>query len=287
MRLLEEPIAAALAYGAGPQNADASADEIVMCFDLGGGTLDVSILRVGGGTAEVLSSAGEPWVGGDDFDIAIATHLAKTDAPLDVSGRRADARSVELRRASCALKEQLTVVKAASIAWPHGGPDKLGLTRDGLESASADVLERMRRPILRACSQAQIALPGAAGGAAARAADNNSMKRVARPSLKGRRIDTVLRVGAASRMPAVGKLLEALVGIPCPISAVKPEHAVALGCALQAGILDGAIQNMDVFNPLEAALLRGLGAPAGRSQRERTGEPSGSRRSKSKKRRRS
>ena len=72
VRLLEEPVAAALAYGVG-QGDD---DELVLVFDLGGGTLDVSVLRVGGGTAEVLSAAGEPWLGGDDFDVAIAAFLA-------------------------------------------------------------------------------------------------------------------------------------------------------------------------------------------------------------------
>ena len=279
VRLLEEPIAAALAYGAGVDNTDVATDELVMCFDLGGGTLDVSILRVGGGTAEVLSSAGEPLLGGDDFDLAIAAHLSK-EGPLDDDGRVADARSPALRRAARRLKEQLTVSKVAEVEWTHGGPATLSLSRAGLESASAELLERLRNPIVRACTQAQIALPGAAGGAAARAAGNNAMRQLGRPSLKGRRIDRVLRVGAASRMPAVGKVLEALVGIPCPIGSVSPEQAVALGCAVQAGILDGAIENMDVFNPLEAALLRGLSAPPGRSQRERTGEPSGSRRKK-------
>ena len=75
-------------------------------------------------------------------------------------------------------------------------------------------------------------------------------------------------------------MLENLVGVPCPIGKVRPEHAVALGCAVQAGILEGSIETLDVFSPLEAALIRGLSKPGKRSQRERTGEPSGSRRKK-------
>ena len=99
--------------------------------------------------------------------------------------------------------------------------------------------------------------------------------------MKGLRIKTVLRVGAASRMLAVGRMLETLVGVKCPIETVRPEHAVALGCAVQAGILEGSLEQFDVFSPLEAALIRGFATGgARRSQRERTGESSGSKRGK-------
>ena len=145
----------------------------------------------------------------------------------------------------------------------------------------------MRRPVIEACTQAQVALPGAAGGAASRASTSSLAGKLARaPSLRGLRINTVLRVGAASRMPAVGRLLEALVGVPCPIGALPPEHAVALGAAVQAGVLEGSIEQLDVFNPLEAALIRGIGSGAGqRTQRERTGVPSGSQKNGRKQRR--
>ena len=95
------------------------------------------------------------------------------------------------------------------------------------------------------------------------------------PSSKGQKIDTVLRVGAASRMPAVGSMLEALIGVQAPIAKVKPEHAVALGCAVQAGVLDGSIEQFDVFSPMEAALIRGIRNGRGVSQREADGRAVG------------
>ena len=401
VRLLEEPVAAALAYGVGRR----AGDELVMVVDLGGGTLDVSLLRVGGGTAEVLSSAGDQWLGGDDFDVAIAKYLAASGEIVDeATGEPVDERSGALRSVARRLKEQLTVAKVAEVPLPAGlvkladvapegvlgsgdgerrGKDRRGkkprgeegggegreqvellldasslaidvaefeararagefggllldshglveeeegsqreeeeadeededgevdeeedeaeddvqrgatadmnvvsMTRAGLEAACADLLQRMREPILKACAQAQVPLPGAAAGAAARAAAGTSKGALARPSMKGQRVDIVLRVGAASRMPAVGSLLEALTGVKCPIGTVRPEHAVALGAAVQAGVLEGSVEQLDVFSPFEAALIRGIATGSGkRSQRERTGEPSGSRRNKTKRRR--
>ena len=273
VRLLEEPVAAALAYGVG-QGDD---DELVLVFDLGGGTLDVSVLRVGGGTAEVLSAAGEPWLGGDDFDVAIAAFLASREK-LD------NPRSPALLNAARSLKERLTVTKQSEVEFEGAVNDTLSLSRREMEKACAELLERMHQPIIMACMQAQVALPGAAE---VREDDNRDPRQQLRkpgrgggPSSKGQKIDTVLRVGAASRMPAVGSMLEALIGVQAPIAKVKPEHAVALGCAVQAGVLDGSIEQFDVFSPMEAALIRGIRNGRGVSQRERTGEPSGSRRKK-------
>ena len=306
-RLLEEPVAAALAYGVRLKDED----ELVMVFDLGGGTLDVSLLRVGRGTAEVLSSAGEPWLGGDDFDLAIAKHISSVHVLVEQAGgglaRRVDERSPLVRQLARLLKERCTVVKVAEEPLPMGlsfgetgaseggreggeavaTPTHVSLSRAALEAACADLLGAMRRPVIEACTQAQVALPGAARGAASRASTTSLAGKLARaPSLRGLRINTVLRVGAASRMPAVGRLLEALVGVACPIGELPPEHAVALGAAVQAGVLEGSIEQLDVFNPLEAALIRGIGSGAGqRTQRERTGVPSGSRKNGRKQRR--
>ena len=177
---------------------------------------------------------------------------------------------------------------------PAGGssaPPSLGhslsLSREEMETACAELLQRARDPVIKACAQAQVPLAGAAGGKEARAAANKagggggrSAPRLVRPSTSGQRIDCVLRVGAASRMPAVETMLERLVGVPCPLGGVRPEHAVALGAAVQAGVLEGSLEQFDVFSPFEAALIRGIGAGTRRSQRERTGEPSGSRRKK-------
>ena len=378
VRLLEEPVAAALAYGVG----GGGGEELVLVFDLGGGTLDVSLMRVGSGTAEVLSSAGEPWLGGDDVDIAVAAQLGRSESLcFTESGLPADEKSASLRDVARRLKERLTVAKSAEVALPaelqlaqtlseggmasrgvgaYASAEALGalgsevteqldvgegllsveafeamaatarvaeeeaagasatrgddaddeapsatsspatgssadahadesvtLTRAALESACTDVLQQMREPVLKACAQAQVPLPGAAGGKAARAAAGNSAGKLARPSMKGQRVDCVLRVGAASRMPAVGSTLEALIGVKCPVGTVRPEHAVALGAAVQAGILEGAVEQLDVFSPFEAALIRGIATGSGKlSQRERTGEASGSKRNKGKRRRR-
>jgi molecular chaperone DnaK (HSP70) len=165
-------------------------------------------------------------LGGDDFDEAIACHLIDSS-----SGVRGGSDRSELRVAARRLKEQLTVSKLASLEWggeagrvSGAAPASLSLSRQQLETACAPLLERLREPVIRACAQAQVALPGAYTGAAARAAMKGARPaQLARPSLRGQQLARVLRVGAASRMPAVGRMLEALVGFPCPVGSVRPE----------------------------------------------------------------
>ena len=132
VKLLEEPVCAALAFGV--SGAD---DELAIVFDLGGGTLDVALLMVGGGTCEVLSSAGEPWLGGDDVDTAIVKLLAKEEA-LGGLG----ARSGEALAAARALKEQLTVRKQAEVSEPAS----ITLSRKQLEAASKPLFTAMQAP---------------------------------------------------------------------------------------------------------------------------------------------
>ena len=192
VRLLEEPVAAALAYGlsgGADGGAPKEAEELVCVFDLGGGTLDVSLLDVGGGTIEVLSSAGESWLGGDDFDAAIASHLAEAHSLGASHSRRAP--SAELMRLARQLKERLTVARDASLPLPPallpapttraaadatatedadaadaadaGSGANLTLSRKQLEATCAALLEEMKQPVMRAAAQAQVPLPGVLG----------------------------------------------------------------------------------------------------------------------------
>lgn len=303
VRLLEEPVAAALAYGlsgGADGGAPKEAEELVCVFDLGGGTLDVSLLDVGGGTIEVLSSSGESWLGGDDFDAAVAAHLAEAHG-LSTHSRRAP--SAELMRVARGLKERLTVARDASLPLPpvllpptQAATDgrsadateveaasgiNATLSRKQLEATCATLLEQMKQPVMRAAAQAQVPLPGILGeglgeaqAAAAAAARRAAASRAPRgsPKLKGRRVQRVLLVGAASRMPAVSAELYALTDVrPAVTAAVPPEYAVALGAAVQAAILDGSIEQLDVFNVMEAALLRGLAQGPAPTQRQKKG----------------
>ena len=258
VKLLEEPVCAALAFGVG--GAD---DELAIVFDLGGGTLDVALLMVGGGTCEVLSSAGEPWLGGDDVDTAIVKLLAKEEA-LGGLG----ARSGEALAAARALKEQLTVRKQAEVSEPAS----ITLSRKQLEAASKPLFTAMQAPVIRACEASGVVLPGVVedigrGGKAARGLPGG--RPAARPRA-GHSLDRLLLVGAASRLHGLPKMLESLTGLRAD-TGVKPEEAVALGAAVQAGVLDGALEQVDCIGVLEAAMIRGLASGKRASQSKRRG----------------
>ena len=256
VKLLEEPVCAALAFGV--SGAD---DELAIVFDLGGGTLDVALLMVGGGTCEVLSSAGEPWLGGDDVDTAIVKLLAKEEA-LGGLG----ARSGEALAAARALKEQLTVRKQAEVSEPAS----ITLSRKQLEAASKPLFTAMQAPVIRACEASGVVLPGVVEdigrGGKAKALGGRP---AARPRA-GHSLDRLLLVGAASRLHGLPKMLESLTGLRAD-TGVKPEEAVALGAAVQAGVLDGALEQVDCIGVLEAAMIRGLASGKRAPQSKRRG----------------
>ncbi|KAL1515309.1 hypothetical protein AB1Y20_001941 [Prymnesium parvum] len=356
VKLLPEPVAAALAYGA----VSAVEDELVCVFDLGGGTLDVSVLQVGGGTVEVLATDGDAWLGGDDLDGAIAKYVAQREQlpPLASLGPSVWNDLVATCRK---LKEKLTVSKLAELPWPpevermlfdgadddddddddeddeswedaeEGRPGARGelvepisaaevelllqagfvldgpgfqtvrkatraargsespqpavareaeasatfvsaclLSRQELHAACAAELERMKQPLLRAAAACAVRLGGE--GKPARRARGAP---VARPSSGGRRLERVLLVGAASKTPAVVEMVEQLAGVRPDGTSVPPELAVALGAAVQAGMLEGSVAQLEVFNVLEAALIRGVvRGGATQRQRKRGREPS-------------
>ena len=138
VRLLREPVAAALAYGVGRLG-----DAVVLVADLGGGTFDVSLLLVGGGTVEVLATSGDALLGGDDFDDALARWLAKEATPVAAGTRRMHPRS--LQRAARALREQLSQRESVTARLP--GCADVTLTRAECETLLEPLLRRMRHPI--------------------------------------------------------------------------------------------------------------------------------------------
>lgn len=237
VKLLKEPVAAALAYG-----VDVDHDETVFVFDLGGGTFDVSVLEVGGGTVEVLATGGDPNLGGDDFDRIIAEWLSgeakKRGAEVDPRGALSVA-----RKAREALSDQDQV----DVPMPDGG--KLSMTRSLFEKLVIDVLRRMRRPVAAAADSAGVDLE---------AIMENSLKKDGASRAAGRPFDQILLVGGATKSPCVRRFVENTLGRKPNVSLVNPDEAVALGAAVHAGALEGSIENVQTLNSMQASLMRAL-----------------------------
>lgn len=379
VRLIEEPVAAALAYGV---LAPDRGDELVCVYDLGGGTHDVSVLQVGGGTIEVLGSAGEAWLGGDDFDAQLAAYIAKK-----AGMPAASASDAEIVRIARGAKEALTVRRRVELPLsapaPHvssvedDGNQDGGFGRDGIDSsmlgqsvedflaahegddssgdgpsaassddgddddddmaegeevieslspseierlldaegsqgvwdvdhdllpaererlleeglggaeaqgspaeeeemlslhriemvdACSDLLERLKGPLMTVAASCQLPLRETRSMGRGRRRPSSRGPSAARPSNRGRRIDRVLLAGAASRMPSISDLVTELTGVRPDTSGGKPETVVALGAAVQAGVLEGSLEQLDVLSTLDAALIRGLAR--GKSSRQ-------------------
>jgi molecular chaperone HscA len=220
LRLINEPTAAALAYG-----LDKQAEGTFAVFDLGGGTFDVSILKLEGGVFEVKSTGGDSALGGDDFDRAIAGHLLRVlGLPDDAGGDQKLAR--RLLDAARALKESLTDHQRAdatiALALPAGtsdAPRPVSLTRAEMEALVQPVLDRCAGPVRRALKDA---------------------------GLEAAALSGVILVGGATRMPLVRRFVEALFG-QTPLSDIDPDQVVALGAAVQADILAGDGARDDVL----------------------------------------
>ena len=215
LRLLNEPTAAALAYG-----LDKQAEGTFAVFDLGGGTFDISILKLEDGVFEVKSTGGDSALGGDDFDRAIAGHFLRVlGIAADAGGDRILTRRV--LDAARAAKEALTDAEAttATLALPDGKAASLSLTRAEMEALVQPVLERCAGPVRRALKDAVID-PAALSG--------------------------VILVGGATRMPLVRRFVEATFGRP-PLTDIDPDQVVALGAAVQAEILAGGRATDDVL----------------------------------------
>jgi molecular chaperone DnaK len=220
LRIINEPTAAALAYG-----LDKKKNETILVFDLGGGTFDVSILDVGDGVFEVRATAGDGHLGGDDFDKRLVDWMAeefKRDQGIDL---RKDRQALQrLTEAAEKAKIELSSAIETTISLPFITADAAGpkhlemkLTRAKFEQLTADLIERCVGPVKQALADAKIS---------------------------ERDIDEVILVGGSTRTPAVQALVRRLTGGKEPNQSVNPDEVVAIGAAIQAGVLAGEVKNV-------------------------------------------
>jgi molecular chaperone DnaK len=220
LRIINEPTAAALAYGLDKQQS-----ETVLVFDLGGGTFDVSVLDIGDGVVEVRATAGDTHLGGDDFDRRIVDHLAddfQRDNGIDL---RADPQALQrLFEAAEKAKVELSSVTQTTISLPFitadaSGPKHLNTTlmRSTFDQITADLVERTQGPVRQALADA---------------------KKTASD------LDEVILVGGATRIPAVQAMVRRLTGGKDPNMTVNPDEVVALGAALQAAVIKGEVKDV-------------------------------------------
>ncbi|HEX4805988.1 MAG TPA: molecular chaperone DnaK [Conexibacter sp.] len=232
LRIINEPTAAALAYGLDKKGA-----ETVLVFDLGGGTFDVSLLEVGDGVVEVRATSGDGHLGGDDFDKRIVDYLAdefRKDQGIDL---RNDPQALQrlyegAERAKVELSSTTTTqVNLPFITADASGPKHLNLplARAKFEQLTSDLIERCRGPVQQALSDARMT------------ADD---------------IDEVILVGGSTRIPAVQDLVRRLTGGKEPNMTVNPDEVVAIGAALQAGVLKGEVEDVVLLDvtPLSLGL---------------------------------
>ena len=220
LRIINEPTAAALAYG-----LDKKKNETILVFDLGGGTFDVSILDVGDGVFEVRSTAGDTHLGGDDFDKRLVDWLAEEfqrDQGIDL---RKDRQALQrLTEAAEKAKIELSSALETTISLPFITADAAGpkhlemkLTRAKFEQLTADLVDRCVGPVKRALADAKISESD---------------------------INEVILVGGSTRIPAVQTLVRRLTGGKEPNQTVNPDEVVAIGAAIQAGVLAGEVKDV-------------------------------------------
>ncbi|MFI8360461.1 molecular chaperone DnaK [Streptomyces sp. NPDC085612] len=220
LRIINEPTAAALAYG-----VDKKEHETVLVFDLGGGTFDVSILDVGDGVVEVRSTAGDSHLGGDDFDRRLVDHLADAFQKENGIDLRQDAQALQrLFEAAEKAKTELSSVTQTQVSLPFitadaSGPKHLtdSIMRSTFEQITSDLVERCLGPVEQAIADAKVGESD---------------------------IDEVILVGGSTRIPAVQTLVRRLTGGKEPNMSVNPDEVVALGAAIQAGVLKGEVKDV-------------------------------------------
>ena len=219
LRIINEPTAAALAYG-----LDKKSNERILVFDLGGGTFDVSVLEVGDGVFEVLSTSGETHLGGDDFDRVIVDHLASTFKGNEGIDLRQDKQALQrLTEAAEKAKIELSNATQSEINLPFitatpEGPKHLDLTltRGKFEELASNLIDRCRVPVEQALKDAKLSTG---------------------------EIDEIVMVGGSTRMPAVKELVKR-VTTKDPNQTVNPDEVVAVGAAIQGGVLAGEVKDI-------------------------------------------
>jgi len=218
-RIINEPTAAALSYGVDKEN-----DQKVMVYDLGGGTFDVSIIEMGDGVQEVLATAGNNKLGGDDFDQKIIDWLVQSfrnDNGIDLSGDKTAMQ--RLKDEAEKAKIELSGITTAQINIPFITADATGpkhldytLTRAKFNELTADLVEKTMGPVRQALADSGLNIS---------------------------EIDKVLMVGGSSRIPAVQEAVKGLIGKE-PFKGINPDECVAIGAAIQAGVLAGDVQGL-------------------------------------------
>ncbi|PKN02496.1 molecular chaperone DnaK [Candidatus Dojkabacteria bacterium HGW-Dojkabacteria-1] len=230
-RIVNEPTAAALAYG-----LDSKKDEKIAIFDLGGGTFDISILEIGDGVFEVLSTNGDTHLGGDDFDQKIIDKLAKDFEDKEGVDLKEDRTALQrLKEAAEKAKIELSTSEETEINIPYitatsSGPKhlKVSMTRADLEKLTVDLIEKTVQPCKKALKDANLEIGD---------------------------IDEVLLVGGMTRMPAVVKKVKEIFGKE-PNKSVNPDEVVAIGAAVQGGVLGGDVKDITLLDvtPLSLGL---------------------------------
>jgi molecular chaperone DnaK len=221
LRIINEPTAAALAYGL---DKESTADETILVFDLGGGTFDVSVLEIADGVFEVKSTSGDTHLGGDDWDQAVIDWLVKEFKNTEGVDLAADKMATQrLKEAGEKAKIELSQVQQTAINLPFitataDGPKHLDLTltRAKFQELTADLVERCRKPFEQAIKDA---------------------------GLSKTDLDHVVMVGGSTRMPAIQDLVQSMSGKE-PHKGVNPDEVVAIGAAVQAGVLRGDVKDV-------------------------------------------
>ena len=220
LRIINEPTASALAYG-----LDKKSNETILVFDLGGGTFDISLLEVGDGVVEVKATSGDTHLGGDDWDAVLVDHIAgefKQENGIDL---RSDRQALQrLQEAAEKAKIELSSMLETEVSLPFitadaNGPKHLQvkITRAKFDQLSAALVQRLRGPFEQAVRDSKLA---------------------------PRDIDEVVLVGGATRMPMVQQLVRELTGGKEPNKSVNPDEVVAIGAAIQAGVLGGEVKDV-------------------------------------------
>ncbi len=219
LRIINEPTASSLAYG-----LDKKKDEVIAVYDLGGGTFDISVLDVGDGVFQVRSTSGDTFLGGDDFDMRIIDYIAEEFRRENQIDLRKDRQALQrLKEAAEKAKIELSTLMQTEINLPYITADASGpkhlvmpLTRARLEQLTGDLVERSMGPVRQALKDA---------------------------SLQPGQIDEVVLVGGMTRMPAVQEAVRKLFNKD-PHKGVNPDEVVAVGAAIQAGVLGGDVKDI-------------------------------------------